>query len=68
MDREHFLEELVKLQYTRNDVDLKRSTFRVRGDVVDVHPSHRDYGVKVEFDGNQIGRLTVFDIVSGDMD
>jgi excinuclease ABC subunit B len=57
----------VKLQYTRNDVDLKRSTFRVRGDVVDVHPSHRDYGVRVEFDGNQIGRLTVFDIVSGDM-
>jgi excinuclease ABC subunit B len=67
MDREHLLEELVKLQYTRNDVDLKRSTFRVRGDVVDVHPSHRDYGVRVEFDGNQIGRLTVFDIVSGDM-
>jgi excinuclease ABC subunit B len=67
MDREHLLEELVKLQYTRNDVDLKRSTFRVRGDVVDVHPSHRDYGVRVEFDGSQIGRLTVFDIVSGDM-
>jgi excinuclease ABC subunit B len=67
MDRERLLEELVKLQYTRNDVDLKRSTFRVRGDVVDVHPSHRDYGVRVEFDGSQIGRLTVFDIVSGDM-
>jgi len=67
MDREQLLEELVKLQYTRNDVDLKRSTFRVRGDVVDIHPSHRDYGVRVEFDGGQIGRLTVFDIVSGDM-
>ena len=67
MDREHLLEELVKLQYTRNDVELKRSTFRVRGDVVDVHPSHRDYGVRVEFDGGQIGRLTVFDVVSGDM-
>jgi excinuclease ABC subunit B len=67
MDREHLLEELVKLQYTRNDVELKRSTFRVRGDVVDVHPSHRDYGVRVEFDGSQIGRLTVFDVVSGDM-
>ena len=67
MDREHLLEELVKLQYTRNDVELKRSTFRVRGDVVDVHPSHRDYGVRVEFDGSQIGRLTVFDIVSGDI-
>jgi excinuclease ABC subunit B len=67
MDREHLLEELVKLQYTRNDVELRRSTFRVRGDVVDVHPSHRDYGVRVEFDGSQIGRLTVFDVVSGDM-
>ena len=67
MDRERLLEELVKLQYTRNDVDLKRSTFRVRGDVVDIHPSHRDYGVRVEFDGSVIGRLTVFDVVSGDM-
>jgi excinuclease ABC subunit B len=67
MDRDRLLEELVKLQYTRNDVELKRSTFRVRGDVVDVHPSHRDYGVRVEFDGSQIGRLTVFDVVSGDM-
>jgi len=67
MDRDRLLEELVKLQYTRNDVELKRSTFRVRGDVVDVHPSHRDHGVRVEFDGSQIGRLTVFDVVSGDM-
>jgi excinuclease ABC subunit B len=67
LDRDTLLEQLVRLQYTRNDVELKRSTFRVRGDVVDVHPSHRDYGVRVEFDGSQIGRLTVFDIVSGDM-
>jgi excinuclease ABC subunit B len=67
LDRDTLIEQLVRLQYTRNDVELKRSTFRVRGDVVDVHPSHRDYGVRVEFDGSQVGRLTVFDIVSGDL-
>uniref|UniRef100_A0A7C4GFS8 UvrABC system protein B n=1 Tax=candidate division WOR-3 bacterium TaxID=2052148 RepID=A0A7C4GFS8_UNCW3 len=67
LDREELIDRLVGLQYTRNDFDLKRSTFRVRGDVVEVHPSHRDYGVRVEFDGNRIGRLSVFDIVSGDV-
>ena len=67
LDREKLIEELVRLQYTRNDMELKRSCFRVRGDVVDIHPSHRDFGVRVEFDGQQVGRLTVFDIVSGDM-
>ncbi len=67
LDRDALIEQLVQLQYTRNDMELKRSTFRVRGDVVDVHPSHRDYGVRVEFDGSQVGRLTVFDIVSGDL-
>ncbi len=67
LDRESLLEQLVALQYTRNDVELKRSTFRVRGDVVDIHPSHRDYGVRVEFDGTQLAALSIFDIVSGDI-
>ncbi|MEO0086283.1 MAG: excinuclease ABC subunit UvrB [candidate division WOR-3 bacterium] len=67
IDREELIDRLVGLQYARNDFDLKRSTFRVRGDVVEVHPSHRDYGVRVEFDGSRIGRLSVFDIVSGDV-
>ncbi|MBM3315259.1 excinuclease ABC subunit UvrB [candidate division WOR-3 bacterium] len=67
MDRDELLARLVALQYARNDMELKRSTFRVRGDVVEVHPSHRDYGVRVEFDGGRVGRLSVFDIVSGDV-
>jgi excinuclease ABC subunit B len=67
MDREEFIAQLVRLQYTRNDIELARSTFRVRGDTVDVHPSHRDFGVRVEFDGGEIGRLSIFDIVSGDL-
>ncbi|MFO7638827.1 MAG: excinuclease ABC subunit UvrB, partial [bacterium] len=67
LDRDALLEQLVRLQYSRNDFDLKRSTFRVRGDVVEIHPSHRDYGVRVEFDGNRVGRLSIFDIVTGNL-
>ncbi len=67
MDREGLLEKLVKLQYTRNDFELKRSTFRVRGDVVEIHPSHRDYGVRVEFDREWVARLSIFDILTGDL-
>ncbi|MEO0052297.1 MAG: helicase-related protein, partial [candidate division WOR-3 bacterium] len=57
----------VKLQYTRNDFEPKRSTFRVRGEVVEVHPSHRDYGVRIEFQEDRIARLSIFDIVSGEL-
>lgn len=67
LDREQLLEQLVKLQYTRNDFELKRSTFRVRGEVVEMHPSHRDYGVRVEFKGDRISRLSIFDMVSGEL-
>jgi len=67
LDRDSLIEQLVRLNYSRNDFELKRATFRVRGDVVELHPSHRDYGVRVEFDGDRIGRLSVFDIVSGDL-
>lgn len=67
LDREQLLEQLVKLQYTRNDFELKRSTFRVRGEVVEVHPSHRDYGVRIEFQNDRIARLSIFDLVSGDL-
>ncbi|MCX7732785.1 MAG: excinuclease ABC subunit UvrB [candidate division WOR-3 bacterium] len=67
LDREQLLEQLVKLQYTRNDFELKRSTFRVRGEVVEVHPSHRDYGVRIEFQNDRIVRLSIFDIVSGEL-
>ncbi|MEO0107710.1 MAG: excinuclease ABC subunit UvrB [candidate division WOR-3 bacterium] len=66
MDRDEFIERLVSLRYTRNDLELRRSCFRVRGDVVEVHPSHRDYGVRVEFFGDQVERISIFDILTGD--
>ncbi|MEO0071591.1 MAG: excinuclease ABC subunit UvrB [candidate division WOR-3 bacterium] len=67
LDRDGLLDQLVKLQYTRNDLELRRSTFRVRGDVVEIHPSHRDYGVRVEFDAERVARVSVFDILTGDL-
>lgn len=65
--RDALLDRLVAMQYTRNDVELKRATFRVRGDVVEVHPSHRDYGIRVEFAGDTVGRISIFDIVAGSL-
>jgi excinuclease ABC subunit B len=67
LGRDFLLEQLVRLQYVRNDFDLRRSTFRVRGDVVEIHPSHRDQCVRVEFDGDRVGRLGVFDLVTGNL-
>jgi excinuclease ABC subunit B len=51
MSRDELLEKLVALQYTRNDFELKRSCFRVRGDVVEVHPSHRSTESGSSFSG-----------------
>uniref|UniRef100_A0A7C6A8T0 UvrABC system protein B n=1 Tax=candidate division WOR-3 bacterium TaxID=2052148 RepID=A0A7C6A8T0_UNCW3 len=67
LDRETLLEKLINLQYSRNDLELRRSCFRVRGDVVEIHPSHRDYGVRIEFVGNSVGRISIFDLLTGDV-
>ncbi len=67
LDRDTLVEKLIHLQYTRNDFDLKRSAFRVRGDVVEVHPSHRDQGLRVEFGADRVERLSVFELVTGDV-
>jgi len=67
LDREALLEKLISLQYSRNDIDFRRSTFRVRGDVVEVHPSHREYGIRVEFAGDTIERISIFDPLKGDI-
>ncbi len=64
ISRDELIEKLVYLQYSRNDTELKRSCFRVRGDVVEIHPSHRDYGVRLEFGTHKIERITIFDILN----
>jgi excinuclease ABC subunit B len=63
--REQFLGRLVDLQYNRNDIEFTRGTFRVRGDTVEVCPAYSEDGIRIEFFGDQIDRLTRFDPLTG---
>ncbi|HEV2211270.1 MAG TPA: excinuclease ABC subunit UvrB [Verrucomicrobiae bacterium] len=65
LSREQFLRRLVDLQYTRNDIEFTRGQFRVRGDTVELCPAGREDGLRVEFFGDQIERLTRFDPLTG---
>lgn len=65
--RDDFLQRLVDIHYTRNDVDFSRSTFRVRGDVVEVHPAYEEQGLRVEFDGDRVSRIRAIDTLTGDI-
>lgn len=68
MVRDYFLRELVRCQYRRNDIDFQRSTFRVRGDVVEVYPPYEeDRVVRVEFFGDYIDRLSWIDPLTGEV-
>ena len=63
--RDAFLEKLVDNIYERNDYELKRGRFRVRGDVVDVMPAYLEHGLRVEFFGDEIDRISEFDPLTG---
>jgi excinuclease ABC subunit B len=59
--RDKFLRRLTDIQYTRNDIDFHRSTFRVRGDVVDVFPAGEELAYRMEFFGDEVDRITKID-------
>lgn len=66
IERDAVIHELITLQYTRNDMDLQRNNFRVKGDVLDVVPSHgADYLVRIEFFGDEIDRISEVDLLTG---
>ncbi|GBD07872.1 UvrABC system protein B [Candidatus Thermoflexus japonica] len=65
--RDNLLRHLVDIQYTRNDVDFRRGTFRVRGDTVDVFPAYQDTAIRIEFWGDEIDRLVEFDPLTGEV-
>ncbi len=65
LGRNRLLERLVDNLYERNDYELKRGSFRVRGDVVDVMPAYLEHGLRVEFFGDEIEALTEFEPISG---
>ena len=63
--REQFLDRLVGLQYDRNDIAFERGNFRVRGDTVEVWPAGREDGLRLEFFGDEIEKLTRFEPLTG---
>ncbi len=66
-DRDEIISKLVDNQYTRNDMDFKRGSFRVRGDVLEIFPAaSTDRAVRVEFFGDEIDRLTEIDVLTGE--
>ena len=66
MERDKLLRKLIELQYSRNDIDFKRSTFRVRGDAVEIFPaSNSEVAIRVEFFGDEIDRLYEVEALTG---
>ena len=65
-DRDEVIRRLVDIQYTRNDMDFHRGTFRVRGDVVEVFPaSATDRAIRIEFFGDEVDRIQEIDVLTG---
>ncbi|MGR4068185.1 excinuclease ABC subunit UvrB [Billgrantia sp. C5P2] len=68
IDQRSFLRRLAELQYTRNDMDFKRGTYRVRGDVIDIYPADSDEeAVRVELFGDEIDSIRLFDPLTGEV-
>ncbi len=66
MERSEFVEKLVKIRYSRNDVAFERGAFRVRGDTVDVFPAYLDTALRVEFFGDEIDAVKKMDPLTGE--
>lgn len=67
-DRDEVIRKLIDIQYDRNDMDFKRGTFRVRGDVLEIIPAnYSDRAIRVEFFGDEIDRITEIDTLTGEI-
>ncbi|EGQ4119102.1 excinuclease ABC subunit UvrB [Staphylococcus pseudintermedius] len=68
MDRSELLRKLVDVQYTRNDIDFRRGTFRVRGDVVEIFPASREeLCIRMEFFGDEVDRISEINYLTGEV-
>jgi len=66
VDRDEMLRKLIDIQYDRNDIDFKRSTFRVRGDTVDIYPAYEQFGYQVELFGDTVDALRLINPTTGE--
>ena len=67
LDRKSFLKSLINIHYVRNDTVFERSSFRVRGDVIEIYLAYEDIGVRIELFGSQIDRITRFQPLTGEI-
>jgi len=66
--REEIIERLINIQYDRNDIDFKRGTFRVRGDVIDIFPANEDeHSIRIELFGDEVERITEVNALTGEI-
>ena len=66
ISRDDLLRQLIEIQYSRNDIQLKRGHFRVRGDIVDIMPSNeKEKAIRIEFFGDEIDNLCIIDAING---
>jgi excinuclease ABC subunit B len=66
VDRDQMLLKLIDIQYDRNDVDFSRGKFRVRGDCVELWPAYEEFGLRIEFWGDEVERLSIINPISGE--
>jgi len=67
LDRNDLLGGLADIQYTRNDIDFQRGTFRVRGDVVELYPSYESFAIRIEFFGDEIEKISYINPISAEI-
>jgi excinuclease ABC subunit B len=67
IERDDLLRRLVDLQYERNDIEFGRGKFRVRGDCVDVQPAYEEFAMRIEFFGDEVERLALFNPLTGEI-
>lgn len=67
IERDKLLKQLIDIHYTRNDIDFGRGTFRVRGDVVEIHPAYEETGIRIELFGDRVERITEINILTGEI-
>ena len=67
VERDELLRQLVKMQFSRNDIALDRGTFRVRGDVIEIHPVEQDLIVRLELFGDEVERIVLVDPLTGEI-
>jgi excinuclease ABC subunit B len=65
LDRRELLSKLVEARYDRNDIDLRRGTFRVRGDVIEIVPAYEETGIRIELFGDEVESIVSFDPLTG---